>query len=89
MEKVAGVESDAEEIGGNKAELGRADANDTDDGAVDGGHDPPLPQFLAQEDCGEDGQDARDIIQSNLLEEVCHVISGRYLGDDGRRRLGL
>ncbi len=56
VDEVAGVEGDAEEIGRDKTELRGAHADDTDDGAIDCGHDPALPQFLADEHGGENGQ---------------------------------
>jgi len=72
VDEVAGVEGDAEEVGGDEAELGGADANDADDGAVDTGDDPALPELLADEDGSEHGQNAREIIQSNHVEQVQH-----------------
>lgn len=50
MEEVAGVKGDAEEVGGDEAELGGAHADDADDGAIDGGDDPALPELLAEQD---------------------------------------
>ncbi len=67
VDEVAGVEGDAEEIGGNETELCGADANDANDGAIEGSNDPALPEFLANEDGGENGQNARQIIQSNQM----------------------
>ncbi len=67
MDEVAGVEGDAEKIGGDEAELGGADADDADDGAIEGGNDPALPEFLPNEYGGENGQNARQIIQSNQM----------------------
>ena len=67
VDEVAGVEGDAEEVGGDETELGGADADDADDGAIDGGDDPALPELLANEDGGSDGQDAGEIIESNQL----------------------
>ena len=68
VEQVAGVERDAEEIGGDEPELGGADANDADDSAIDRSDDPTLPEFPAQEDGAEDGQNAGDVIQTNAVE---------------------
>jgi hypothetical protein len=68
VEQVAGIERDAEEIGRHEAELRGAHADDADDGAVDGSDDPALPEFAAQEDRAEDGQNARDVIQTNAVE---------------------
>jgi hypothetical protein len=65
VDEVAGVEGDAEEVGGDKTELGGAEANDTDDGAIDGSNDPALPEFPANENGGEHGENAGKIIESN------------------------
>ncbi len=70
VDEVAGVEGDAKEIGGNKSELGGADADDTDDGAIDGGYDPALPEFLANQQGGENGQNAGQIIKPNHVEDI-------------------
>jgi len=67
VDEVAGVEGDAKKIGGNKSELGGADADDTDDGAIDGGNDPALPELLANEHSGENGQNARQIIKPDIV----------------------
>ena len=40
------IERDAEEIGGNESELSGTDADDTHDGAIDGGDDQPCQSFL-------------------------------------------
>ena len=78
MEEIAGIESDAEEIGGDKAELSGAEADDADDGAVDRGDDPALPKLAAKQDRAEDGENTRDVIQPNVVEQVCHChVSGR------------
>jgi hypothetical protein len=47
VDEVAGVEGDAEQVGGNEAELGGAEADDADYRAIDGGNDPALPELLA------------------------------------------
>jgi hypothetical protein len=73
VDEVAGVEGDAEEVGGDEAELGGAHANDTDDGAIERGDDPALPELLADQDGSEHGQNAREIIQSNHVEHVQHT----------------
>ena len=62
------IERDVEEIGGNESELSGTDADDTHDGAIDGGDDPALPEFPAQQDRAENGQDTRDVIQTNAVE---------------------
>lgn len=66
--EIDGVKRDAEEIGGDETELGSAQANDTNDGTVDGGDNPALPELLAEQDGAENGQNARDVIQTNGLE---------------------
>ena len=70
VDEVAGIESDAEEIGGDETELGGADTDDADDGAIDSGDDPALPELLANEHGGEHGQHAGQIIQSNHVEDT-------------------
>ena len=69
-EQVAGVESDAEKISGDETELRGADADDADDGAIGGGHDPALPQFFANEYGGEDGQNTRQIIKPDGVQGI-------------------
>ncbi len=73
VDEVAGVEGDAEEVGGDETELSGADADDADDSAIEGGNDPALPELLANEDGGEHGENARQIIQSNQVEGIQHV----------------
>lgn len=73
MDEVAGVEGDAEEIGGDEAELGGAHAYDADDGAIEGGNYPALPKLFANEDGGEHGQHAGEIIEPDDVEQVQHV----------------
>ena len=80
VDEVAGVQGDAEEIGGDETELCGADADDAHDSAIDGGNDPSLPKLLANEDGGEDGQNARKIIESN------HVKHGQHVGPISQRR---
>ena len=77
VDEVAGVEGDAEKIGGDKSELGGADSDHADDGAVHGGDDPALPELLADEHCGENGQNARQIIKPDYMEHIQHVGSVR------------
>ena len=70
VDEVAGVEGDAEKIGGNETELGGADSDDADDGAIDSGDDTALPQFFANEHGGENGQNARQIIKPDDMEHI-------------------
>jgi hypothetical protein len=71
VDEVAGVEGDAEKIGGDETELGGAHADDTDDSAIEGGNDPALPELFANEDGGENGQDAGQTRASPLLKTFC------------------
>jgi hypothetical protein len=66
--EIDSIECDAKEIGGNKAELGGAGADDAHNGAVNGADHPTLPEFLAEQNGAEDGKNAGDVIQSNGLE---------------------
>jgi hypothetical protein len=70
VDEVAGVEGDAEEVGRDKSELGGAHADDADHGAIDCGYDPALPELLADEHGGENGQDAGHIVESNHVERI-------------------
>jgi hypothetical protein len=65
VDEVAGVEGDAKEVGGDETELGGADTDDTDDGTVDGGNDPALPELFAKEHRAEHGEDAGQIIKAD------------------------
>ena len=73
VDEVAGVESDAEKIGGDESELRGLDANDTNDRAVNGSNDPALPELLANEYSRQDGQNAGDVIESNHVERIQHI----------------
>jgi len=73
VDEVAGVQGDAEKIGGNETELRGADTNDTNDSAIEGGNDPTLPELLANEHSRQDGQDAGDVIESNHVEHIQHI----------------
>ena len=74
VDEIAGVESDAEEVGGDETELGGAHADDTDDGAIERGNDPALPELFANEHGGENGQHAGQIIESDDVDHVQHVV---------------
>jgi hypothetical protein len=73
VDEIGGVQSDAKEIRGNETKLGSADANHANNGAIDGGNNPALPELFAEENGAEDGQDAREIIESNHMKCVTHV----------------
>ena len=72
--EIDGVKGDAEEIGGDEAELGGANTDHADDGAVNGGDDPALPKLLAKQDGAENGQNAGDVIQTNIFEHARPVV---------------
>lgn len=80
VNEIAGVKGDAKQIGGYETKLGGADADHTNDGAIDGSNNPALPELLAEEDGAQDGQNAGEIIESNHVEHLQHV------GLIGRRR---
>jgi hypothetical protein len=73
VEEIGRVQGDAQEIGGYETELGGADADDTDNGAIEGSNNPALPELFANEDGGQDGQNAGEIIESNHVEHIQHV----------------
>jgi hypothetical protein len=66
--QVAGVEGDAKKVGGDKSKLRGADPDDANDCAVDCGHDPALPQLPANEHRSGDGQHARDVVQTKVVQ---------------------
>lgn len=73
--EVDGVESDAEEIGGNEAELGGAEADDAYDGAIDRSDHPALPELFAEQNGAENGQNAGDVIETNEgVQHAGHVV---------------
>jgi len=67
VDEVAGVEGDAEKIGGDKSELGGAYADDTNDGAIDSGDDPTLPELFANEHSGKNSQYAGQVIKPDIV----------------------
>ena len=73
VDQVAGVESNAKEIGGDESELRGLDADDTNDRAVNGSNYPALPEFFANEHSRQDGQNAGDIVESNHVEHIQHI----------------
>ena len=73
VDEVGRVKGDAKEIGGYETELGGADANDTDDCAIEGSDNPALPELFANKDGGQDGQNTGEIIESNHVKRLQHV----------------
>jgi hypothetical protein len=73
VDEVGGVKGDAKEISGYEAKLSGADANHADNGAVDGGNNPALPELFAEEDSAQYGQNTGEIVESNHMKCVAHV----------------
>lgn len=73
VDEVGRVKGDAKKIGGHETELSGANADNTDDGAIEGGNNPTLPELFANEDGGQDRQNTREIIESNHVERLQHV----------------
>lgn len=73
VEEIGCVKRDAKEVGGYETELGGADADDTDDGAIQRGNNPALPELFANKNGGQDGQNTGKIIEANHLEHIQHV----------------
>ena len=74
VDQVAGVQGDAEKIGGDESELRGLDANDTNDRAVNRSNYPALPELFANEHSRQDGQNAGDVIESNHVERIQHIV---------------
>ena len=64
------VKGDANEVRRNETELGSTDADYADDGAIECGNYPALPELLAEEDGAQYGQNAGEIIESNHMEHT-------------------
>jgi hypothetical protein len=61
---VVGVDREAEKICGDEAGLRGTDPDDADDGAVGGSDDPSVPTTATDEDRREDGEYARDVVET-------------------------
>jgi hypothetical protein len=70
LKEIAGVEGYAEDVGGDETELGSSEPDYADDGAVNGGDDPALPELFANEDGARDGQETGEIVQSDGVKEI-------------------
>ena len=70
-----GVEGEAEEVGGDEAGLGGAEGDHADDDAIEGGEGPSVPVAASDEDGGNDGEQARDVVEADQSSE--------YLGGSG------
>jgi hypothetical protein len=82
LKEVAGVKGNAEEIRGNETKLGGAHANDADDSAIESGDDPAMPQLPANEDGGQNGQDAGNVIQSDVMEHLFSLLEHKPGAND-------
>ena len=65
VHEIGRVKGDAKEIGGHETELGGANADHTDDGAIQSSNNPSLPELLANEYGRQDRQNTGEIIESN------------------------
>jgi hypothetical protein len=65
VDEVGGVQGDAKEIRRHETELRSADTDNTNHGTIESGHNPALPELLAEEDGAKDRQNAGEIIESN------------------------
>ena len=61
---VVNVQAKAENIGGNEAELGRVPGNHADDDAVHAGQHPAMPISFPNQNSGEYGQQAGNVVKS-------------------------
>lgn len=61
--QVVTVEAKAEQIGRYKARLRGLQADHANDYAIRAGNDPALPQTAANQNRGDNGEHARDVIQ--------------------------
>lgn len=84
-EEVAGVEGDADEIRGDETELRGAHADDADQGAVDGGNDPTLPESFPKQNRAENREHARDVVKPDNVKQIQHNDGGDA---DGARCVG-
>jgi hypothetical protein len=62
--KINRVQSDAEHIRRNEAELGCAKADEANDDTIDGGQNPALPTAPSHQNCGNDCKYARQVIKA-------------------------
>jgi hypothetical protein len=73
VDEIAGVQRNAKQVCWNKSELGGADTDHTDDGAIERSNNPTLPELFTEEDGAQDGQNTREIIESNHVEHIEHI----------------
>ena len=52
--------------------MSRPQTDNADDRAIDRSNNPTLPQLLAEQDGPENGQNARNVVQTNKMESVYH-----------------
>lgn len=62
--EVEGVDADAEEVGGNETELRGAQADEADDDAVDAGHHEARPVFACNQNGGQNGEKAGQVVET-------------------------
>jgi len=64
MREVVGVEADAEKVCGDEAELRGVNADEANDDAIERGHDPAVPHASPDQNGGNDGENAGNVVQS-------------------------
>ena len=67
FQHVVGINAQAEEVCRDKPQLRGANADHANNEAIDGGDDPALPSASSDHQCGGDGQDAGEIVESKDL----------------------
>jgi len=70
IRKIVGIEADAQQIAGKETVLRRLNSNHANDEAVYPRENPAVPQSLSDENRGENGQQARNIIEMNHIVEL-------------------
>ena len=61
---VVAVDGQAKEVGRDEAHLGGAPADHADQHTVDGGDDPAMPDVPPDKDGGQNGEQARDVVEA-------------------------
>lgn len=71
--QIPGIQGNAEDICRNEAELSGTYADDAEQDAVDGGHNPAKPQLAANHDGRNHGKHAGDVVEAEhalLLQRI-------------------
>jgi hypothetical protein len=73
--QVEAVDYDAEHVGWNKAQLSSLDSDDADNGAIDAGQNPALPTASADQNGGDYGENAGQIIKPKHENDSSNSLS--------------